>query len=151
MLRHQTRAERILQGGETGYHAQKPGENHDVLDRRLPRVAAYKALMPFAIASHSSCSFGRKTEMANMAITTNTPTKMAYSVVPCPREQASFDLKSQQHSTSFCDKQALAWRKRVLPSAAATLVRRLPKHIRNTFPSSFPTSKARHKFEHDRP
>ena len=42
----------------------------------------YKLLMPEEIASHNSLTLSRNAMMATMAITTSTPTKMAYSVVP---------------------------------------------------------------------
>lgn len=82
VLHHQPRLERVSQRPQAGKHAQNPRQNHDVLYGGLTGIVDYKALIPFAIASQSSCSLGRKTEMAKMAITTKTPTRMAYSVVP---------------------------------------------------------------------
>ena len=46
--------------------------------------------MPLAIASQSSWILGLNTVIARMAITTRTPTRIAYSVVPCPFLHASF-------------------------------------------------------------
>ena len=44
----------------------------------------HRELMPSAIAFQSSVTFPRNATMAMIAMTTSTPTKMAYSVVPCP-------------------------------------------------------------------
>ena len=45
--------------------------------------APYRLLMPSLIAFHRSWTLPLNATMAIIAITTSTPTKMAYSVVPC--------------------------------------------------------------------
>ena len=48
----------------------------------LQHQGGYKPLMPSAIAVHNSCKRGLNSIIAKIAITTSTPTRMAYSVVP---------------------------------------------------------------------
>lgn len=73
------------QGAQCDDCCQERGRNQRELDRSLTAfvkrvrtdrsagTASYSPLMPSAMASHSSCSFGRNTVIAMMAITTRTP------------------------------------------------------------------------------
>lgn len=54
------------------HDAEKSGCHHSVFHRALPSVIPYKLLIPEAMASQSSCNFGRNRVMAMMAITTST-------------------------------------------------------------------------------
>lgn len=82
MIDEHARIKRLRQGPQRYHHAHERTEHDSVLDRSLTALIRYKLLMPSAMAFHSSWSFGRNSVMAMMAITTRTPTKMAYSVVP---------------------------------------------------------------------
>lgn len=70
------------QSTDAHQHAKQRREHNGVFDARLPALIRYKPFIPLDIASQSSCSFGLKTVIAIIAITTSTPTKIAYSVVP---------------------------------------------------------------------
>jgi len=52
-------------------------------------LSAHRELIPDVIASQSSEILPLKATIATIAITTSTPTKIAYSVVPCP-DSSSF-------------------------------------------------------------
>ena len=87
MLYEQAAFERMPHRGKRHRDREKTRRDDRELNGRLPRCAAklaYRPLMPWAIASHSPCSLGRNTTIASIAITTSTPTKIAYSVVPWP-------------------------------------------------------------------
>lgn len=72
------------QGAQRDDRRQERGRHQRELDRSLTAfverartdrragTAPYSPLMPSAMASHSSCSFGRNTVIAMMAITTST-------------------------------------------------------------------------------
>lgn len=81
VLDEHARVKHAPQRAKPHHNAKQSPQHHGVLHRGLTRIA-YRLLMPLAIASHSSWSLGRNSVMATMAITTKTPTKMAYSVVP---------------------------------------------------------------------
>ena len=68
--------------GCTCRHCEQCGEHDGVFGGGLPRFVRYKLFMPSDIAFHSSSSLGLKTVIAIIAMTTSTPTKIAYSVVP---------------------------------------------------------------------
>ena len=84
VLDEQPVAERMSERRERRYHCQEPRHDDGELDCGLTPLAPcdYRLFMPSDMASHSSCSFGRNTVMASIAMITSTPTKMAYSVVP---------------------------------------------------------------------
>ena len=92
MLGKKAVSEHVPQQGQRRHHGKKRRRHHGKFHRGLPRAPRfpYRLLMPFAMASHSSWIFGLNSAMATMAITTSTPTKMAYSVVPCPSACRSF-------------------------------------------------------------
>ena len=87
VLDEETPLEGAPHHGKRRHHGEKRSHYDGELDGRLPRLVLtdrYKPFMPSAMAFHNSCSFGLNTMMANIAITTSTPTRIAYSVVPCP-------------------------------------------------------------------
>ena len=90
MLNEQTIAHSPHERSGPGHHAQECREHQSVFHRGLPMLVRYKLLMPLEIAFHNSSSLGLKTVIAIIAITTSTPTKIAYSVVPWPRSSDSF-------------------------------------------------------------
>ncbi len=78
----QTRIESLTQKTQRYDNAHNRTENNGIFRTRLSRIIGYKLLIPSEIEFHNSSSLGLKMTMASMAITTNTPTSMAYSVVP---------------------------------------------------------------------
>ena len=89
MVYYESRREHAPHGPSRQNHTDEGGCHNGILDRTLSAVP-YNPLIPLAMASQSSCNLGRNKVMAIMAMTTSTPTKMAYSVVPCPLASASF-------------------------------------------------------------
>lgn len=90
MLHEQTIVKRTHQSTDACKHAEERREDNGVLNRRLTGIVRYKLFIPLDIASQSSCNLGLKTVIAIIAITTSTPTKIAYSVVPWPCSSDSF-------------------------------------------------------------
>ena len=87
VLDEQAAIERMPQRPERDGQRQEPRHDDGELDGCLSAIGfkrSYKPFIPWAMASHSSWSFGRNSAMAMIAITTRTPTRMAYSVVPWP-------------------------------------------------------------------
>ncbi len=80
-------AECMPNGGKRYRRRQETGCHDGEFDGRLPTVVSslpQRLFIPSAIAFQSSWSRGLNTVIANIAITTRTPTRIAYSVVPCP-------------------------------------------------------------------
>lgn len=96
--------------------------------------------MPSDIAFHNSWSFGRNTVIARIAITTSTPTRMAYSVVPWP-------LVDLANLFARTDAAAIA---RLEPSTAhANVLDQTP--IPTTFSFPFDQVRARLNRNHQKP
>ena len=87
MLHEQAIGQGVPKHTKGNRDCEEPRHHHCELDSRLSRIPddrPYKLLIPSEMAFHSSCSRGLNTVIASMAITTSTPTRIAYSVVPCP-------------------------------------------------------------------
>ena len=82
------------QSGEPCKNNRERCHHHRIFNAGLPslpqsaqahiRQRPYRLFIPSAIEFQSSCKRGRKSAIAIIAMTTSTPTKIAYSVVPCP-------------------------------------------------------------------